>query len=213
MLVYLAMMFTTFEILSILFNHFFKTVTVLGIQFPLNISVVFFCLGFFILDLATELYDNKVTNCFIYGKILSQMLFITLGLLGISGADLQNTQLEQIINTTPYTILYSIIASIIGYQITAQLMQKLKIYYQGHYLMLRYLLSTLPGEIVFSLIFSFLSFAHNQITPEYFRIFMSLVLVKLILSIIFSILITPITNVIKHYQRPTETLDDFMPFK
>lgn len=212
MLVYLAMIFTTLEVLSILFNQYFTSIVIFGITMPLNISVIFFCLAFFILDLVTELYDNKVADAFIYGKVMAQLLFTVLGIFLITAVGLQNTQLATLIYTTPFTILYGVIASIIGYKITTKIMQELKIYYHGEHLMLRYLLSTLPGEIVFSLIFSSLAFSKNHTMVEYFKILISLILVKLILSVLFSLMVVPITKIIKAFSTPMYKRE-FIPFK
>lgn len=196
-LVCLVVVFITLQILSLLFNQFFKTIYFLGMEIPFNVSVIFFCLGFFVLDLVTELYDNKVANTFIYGKILAQILFILCGLMGVYGADLQDTQLAAIIKASPLMVVHSIIATLIGYRLTTRIMQKLKIRYRGKHLTARYLVSTFPGEVVFSLVFSALSFASGRTHEEWFKIFISLTLVKLLLSIFFSPILTAITHLLQ----------------
>ena len=213
MLIYLAMIFAVFEILSLIFNQYFVDVQFFNIMFPLNISVIFFCMGFFVLDLVTEIYNKRVADKLIYGKIVCQVLFVLLGEVGVLGANLQNTQLSQIITTTPIMILYGIIASVVGYKITTHIMQELKIRYDGRFLMMRYLCSTLPGEIVFSLIFSSLSFSSGKTFSQFFMIFLTLTLVKIILSLVFSILVVPITNIIKFFSSHSnhEALE-FIPF-
>ena len=89
MLVYLAMAFAVFEILSTVFNHYFYDVSLYGIVFPLNISVVFFCFSFFILDITTEIYNNREADKLIYGKIMCQFIFVFFGKIGIVGAGLK----------------------------------------------------------------------------------------------------------------------------
>lgn len=211
MIIYLAMFFAVFEILSLVFNQYFISVPLANILFPVNISVIFFCMGFFILDLVTEIYNKKIADKLIYGKIACQILFVLLGRVGIAGAGLQNSQLESIISTTPVMILYGVIASIVGYNITTYIMQRLKIIYNGEYLMMRYLCSTLPGEIAFSFIFSFLSFSAEKSLKEFWMIFLTLTLIKIILSFIFSIFIVPITNGIKLFCSDNE-IREFVPF-
>lgn len=212
MLIYLSILFITFEILSTIFNHYFYDITIFGIIFPVNISVIFFCIGFFLLDIVTEIYTNKEADQLIYGKILCQIIFVTFGKLGIVGAGLQNSQLDHIISTTPSMILNGIIASLIGYKITTSLMQKLKILYNGRFLPFRYICSSLPGEIIFSLIFSSLSFSHNKTIYQFIMIFISLTIFKIILSFLFSLIIIPITRAIKYLSNhPQETIE-FMPF-
>jgi uncharacterized integral membrane protein (TIGR00697 family) len=213
MIIYLAMFFAVLEILSLIFNQYFVDVQLFNFVFPLNISVIFFCMGFFVLDLVTEIYNKKIADKLIYGKIFCQIIFVVLGEVGVFGARLQNTQLSQIITTTPIIIFYGIIASVVGYKITTHIMQKLKVRYDGRFLMMRYLCSTLPGEIVFSLIFSSLSFSAGKSFSEFVMIFLTLILVKIILSLLFSILVVPITNIIKYFTSHShnEALE-FIPF-
>lgn len=213
MIIYFAMIFIVFEILSMIFNQYFIDFQILGINFPFNISVIFFCIGFFILDLVTELYNKKVADKLIYGKIGCQILFVLFGLIGLNGSGLINSQLATILKTTPFMILNAVIASFIGYKITISIMQYLKIRYEGKFLMLRYLWSTLPGEIAFTLIFSALSFSQRRTPPEFFLVVVSLTVVKFFLSLIFSVIIVPITNILKFIQaKSSNQLVEFIPF-
>lgn len=198
MLIYLAMTFTIFEVLSLVFNQYFYDVVLFGVVFPLNVSVVFFCFGFFVLDITTEIYNNKIADQLIYGKILCQLIFVLFGKIGIMGAGLYNSQLAQIIDTTPTMIINGIIASIIGYKITTHIMQKLKIKYDGRFLMFRYIVSTLPGEIIFSLVFTILSFSKGKNVFSVTMIFLTLSLVKLILSLMFSLIVVPVARWLKY---------------
>lgn len=213
MIVYLAMIFVVFEILSMIFNQYFIDIDIVGITFPLNISVVFFCLDFFILDLVTEIYNKRVANKIIYGKIICQILFIIFGEIGVLGSHLEGSQLYKIISTTPYMILNSIIASIIGYKITINLMEWLKIKYNGDFLIYRYLSSTLPGEIIFSLIFSILSFAKGKSLIQFVMIFLSLTTVKITLSLLFSLLIAPLTKILRQFHSYSKIeIREYLPF-
>lgn len=212
MLIYLSMLFVVFEMLSMIFNDYFLGISLFGMSVPLNISVVFFCLGFFILDMITELYNGSIANKLIVGKILCQLAFILFGEIGIIGAGLQGTQLSQIIATTPIMVINSVIASIIGYKITVTIMQKMKLFYQGKYLMMRYLCSTLPGEIMFSLVFSSLSFSHGRSFREFCLVFFSLVAVKVVLSLLFSIIIVPVTKLLRRVSGIHDDYLHFMPF-
>lgn len=212
MLVYLAMIFAAFEILSTVFNQYFYDVTVLGVVFPLNISVVFFCLGFFILDITTEIYNDKEADKLIYGKIACQIIFVIFGELGIIGAGLQNSQLDNIISTTPSMMLNGVIASIIGYKLTTGIMQRMKIAYHGRLLPIRYICSSLPGEIVFSLVFASLSFFHGRTLHEFLMVFFTLTVVKIALSFIFSLIVVPVTAFIRYFGRLREDTLEYIPF-
>jgi len=212
MIVYLAMAFAIFEILSTIFNQYFYDITFFGVVFPLNISVVFFCLGFFVLDITTEIYNNKMADKLIYGKIICQIIFVLFGQMGIIGAGLQNTQLDKIISTTPIMIFNGMIASLIGYKITTAIMQRMKVIYKGRYLPFRYLCSSLPGEIIFTLVFAVLTFFHGRTLTNFMMIFLTLTLVKLAFSFVFSLIVIPVTAIIKYFSDVQQDRIEFIPF-
>lgn len=212
MLTYLAIIFATFEILSAIFNHYFYDVTIYGITFPLNISVIFFCLGFFVLDITTEIYNNYEADKLIYGKIVSQIIFVIFGKIGIIGTGLQHSQLDSILSTTPIMIFNGMAASLIGYKITTSIMQKMKIAYRGRFLPFRYICSSLPGEIIFSLVFAGLSFSYNRTLGEFMMVFITLTLVKIILSLLFSLIVIPITRMIEHFSESPKKIIEYIPF-
>lgn len=185
MIVYLGMCFAVFEILSTIFNQYFYDVSLFGYVFPLNVSVVFFCIGFFILDVTTEIYNKKMADKLIYGKMMCQLIFVIFGLIGINGAGLKNSQLDSVISTTPEMIFNGMMASLIGYKITTSIMQKMKLIYRGRMLPFRYICSSLPGEIIFSLVFAGLSFFHGRTLADFLMVFMALTFVKIVLSVLF----------------------------
>lgn len=212
MLIYLAMVFAIFEILSTIFNQYFYDVVLFGIVFPLNVSVVFFCLGFFVLDITTEVYNNREADKLIYGKILCQIIFVFFGEFGVIGAGLQGSQLDKIISTTPIMMFNGMVASLIGYKITTAIMQRLKIIYRGRFLPFRYICSSLPGEIIFTLVFASLSFFHGRTLREFMMVFFTLTLVKIILSFFFSLVVIPITGIIRYFSDLRQDRIEFIPF-
>jgi uncharacterized PurR-regulated membrane protein YhhQ (DUF165 family) len=193
------MTFAVCAALSIELNNFFNDVTLAGFEFPLNISVVFFCFTFFIIDLVTELYDNRIADYFVYSKLFAISLYVLFGNLGVMAAGITTGDIAKSFQIAPTILGYSIIASLVGYQLTGRLMQYLKIKFKGRFLFSRYLLSTLPGEIVFSLVFSFLSFSHDKSVIQTLHIFLALIVIKFFLSFIFSLVVVPITKLLRHY--------------
>lgn len=212
MFIYFAMTFTVFAVLSMIFNPFFYDITIFGTTLPFNVSVIFFCMCFFILDLTTELYNKKAADYLIYGKILCQIIFVVFGSLGIIGANLQNTQLDKIVSDSPHMVFSSIFASLVGYKLTTNIMDYLKIRYNGNYLTIRYLLSTLPGELVFSLVFALLSFSRGRTLGETIMVFIALGLVKIVISVCIAFVITPLTKLLKRYKTYNERVVEFVPF-
>jgi uncharacterized integral membrane protein (TIGR00697 family) len=197
MTVILPMIFIMVEILSILFGHTFTTINLFGIEFHFIVGVIYFCLGFYILDIVTELYNDKLAEKIIYGKILCQILFVILIQLGMHlNHDESQAIILQSMDFMPRMILAGIIASLIGYKLTAIIMQHLKIRYEGRFITFRYLASTLPGEFAFSFIYSFIFLYNEYPFEEYIKIFYSLAVAKLIFSFAFATIFKPATKLI-----------------
>lgn len=201
LLIFLSMLFAVCESLSIELNNFFHSYIIFGYHFSFNVSVIFFCVGFFIIDLVTELYNDKFADYFIYSKIISQFLFICLGVFGVRLANIEHGQIAETFFLAPHILFNSMIASFIGYKMTGKIMQTLKIKFNGRFLFTRYLSSTLPGEITFSLIFTVLSFSHGRNFLDIMNILVGLIIVKFLFSTVFSVLVVPVTNIMRHYLR------------
>lgn len=114
-------------------------------------------------------------------------------------AGIEHGQIAETFFLAPRILFDSMIASFIGYKITGKIMQYLKIKFNGRFLFTRYLSSTFPGEIAFSLIFTMLSFSHGRSFFEVMNIFVGLIFVKFLLSAAFSILVIPVTNIMRYY--------------
>lgn len=198
-LVVLAMLFAAFSVLSLQLNYYFIETNLLGLNLPLNVSVIFFCLGFFVIDIITELFNNSVANIFIYGKILAYITFVVLGYFALSVSNVTSGELIDTFRTGPYTLFSSAVASLAGYSITSKLMFYFRIKFKGRFLFSRYLMSTLPGETVFSLIFGLMTFTQGRDFSEFVKVFLTLLLVKYTLSILFSLIISPITSFLKYF--------------
>src|SRR3990167_6510434 len=128
-----------------IFNDFFITVNFYGFYLPFNLSVIFFCVCFYILDIVTELYDAKIASKIIYAKILFQFVFVFFGYLAMDFILLKE-KLATVFDAAPKMFIDSMIATFIAYKITILLMAKTKrLYNKGQYMALRYFTSALPG--------------------------------------------------------------------
>tara|TARA_R110000868_G_scaffold363569_1_gene625888 strand:+ start:414 stop:1061 length:648 start_codon:yes stop_codon:yes gene_type:complete len=204
MIVILPMLFIMVEILSILFGHTFTTINLFGIEFHFIIGVIYFCLGFYILDIITEIYNDKLSDKIIYGKILCQTLFVLLVQFGIHlNHDANQAAILQSMDFMPRMILAGMIASLVGYKLTSIIMQYLKIRYEGRFITVRYLASTLPGEFVFSFIYSFIFLYNEYSFEEYIKIFYSLAAAKIIFSLAFATIFKPATKIITFMVKST----------
>jgi len=197
MTIILPMLFIVVEILSILFGHTFTTINFFGIEFHFIVGVIYFCLGFYILDIVTELYNDKLADKIIYSKILCQIIFVLLVQLGMNlNHDTSQAAILQSMDFMPRMIAAGIVASLVGYKLTTTLMQHLKIRYEGRFVTFRYLISTLPGEFVFSFVYSFIFLYDEYSFSEYIKIFYSLAAAKLIFSFLFATIFKPVTRLI-----------------
>ena len=196
MIIILSMLFMTVEMLSMLFGHSFTQFQLFGLEINFITGVIYFCLGFWILDLITELYDDKMANLIIYGKIFCQLAFMAL--LHVGGS-ISNNIIAQSLNFIPKMVIAGIIASLIGYKLTSFIMQKLKIKYEGKHVTFRYIVSTLPGEIIFSFIYSAIFLWHEYHGAQYIKIFYSIILAKIFFSLLFSLLFSPIKKAISFF--------------
>ena len=188
---YLIIAFVVVELLSMLFNFYFVTVKFDSLEFRFNFSVTFFCLGFFIVDIVADYFSPTEAKRFIFYKLFSQALFLSLGNIAISVYSLENTQLAEVLNKSPWVILTGLLATYAGFYVMSSIMSYMKVgVYQGTSVFKRYLYSTIPGELLFSFVFTFLCFYQYNSFDELVHIFSISAMAKIILSIIFATIIS-----------------------
>lgn len=184
---YLIISFVVLELLSMIFNFYFVPVTIAQSTYNFNFSIVFFCLGFFVVDIVADYYSPTQANKFVYYKLFSQTMFIVLGNVAIRVYGLQDTQLAEVLSKSPWVIAAGLMATCAGFYVMGSIMSRIKFgIYQGTSIFKRYLYSTLPGELVFSLVFTFLCFYQYNSMQELIDIFMASAIAKLILSVLFA---------------------------
>lgn len=188
---FLIISFVTVEILSMLFNSFFVKITIGEYYFTLNYSVVFFCVGFFIVDTMNYLFSSFEAEKFFYYKMYCQLLFVILGNSAVKVCHLEGTQIATIMYESPIMILYSVLATFVGFRTMNWIMSRMKKgVYQGKSIFFQYLCSTLPGEIAFSFVFSILCFSRGRSIEDVLHIFSASCLVKICISVVFSIIVS-----------------------
>ena len=192
-----AMVFSVCEALSLFLNNYFDIMYFFGVKFFFNVSLIFFCISFFLIDIITEIYDVKIATWFIYCKILSQTVFVLSGAAAMHFVSGDMKSVRTAFSYAPYNLVYAIIATYLSYSFTIRIMSHLKYKYRGRFLFLRYMASTMPGEVVFSFVFALLAFHKNHGLFGVMTIFVDLVIVKLVLSIIFSMVSVPLTRIVQ----------------
>lgn len=202
---YLIIFFVVIELLSMIFNFYFVEITIFNFSYNLNFSIVFFCLGFFIVDIIADLFSPREANRFIFYKLFSQVVFLLFGNLAILVYAIGESEIAQVFNKSAWMLMSGLIATYIGFYFMSSIMSHMKVgVYQGTSVFKRYLYSTIPGELLFSLIFSILCFYKNNSFEELMHIFVTSATVKILLSIIFAALMSVVVRlkVIDDLYRP-----------
>ncbi len=192
---YLIIAFVVIELLSMIFNFYFVKMTLGVMEYNFNFSVVFFCTGFFIVDVVADQFSPAEANKFIFYKLVSQMLFLVLGNVAIHVYGLEETQIATMLSKSPWMMVAGLFATYIGFYVMSHIMSYMKIgVYQGTSVFNRYLCSSLPGELVFSLVFTLLCFYQYNSIEEIGHLFLTSAMAKIILSILFAFLISLISK-------------------
>lgn len=184
---YLIISFVVVELLSMLFNYYFVKINIGSFEYHLNFSVVFFCLGFFIVDVIADQFSPSEAKKFIFYKLYCQVLFLVLGQLSIGVYGLGDTQIAHAFNKSPWMIVSGLFATYAGFHVMSSIMSHMKIgIYQGGSVFKRYLYSTIPGELLFSFVFTTLCFYVHTSFDELMHVFVTSAIAKVILSVIFA---------------------------
>lgn len=193
---YLIIIFVVVELLSMVFNFYFIKMDVTGVEYNFNFSIVFFCLGFFVVDIVADKFSPAEANKFIFYKLFSQSLFLILGNIAIAVYGLEETQLAMVLHKSPLVIAAGLVSTYVGFHVMSSLMSYMKMgVYQGTSVFRRYFFSTIPGELVFSLVFTFLCFYKFSSFEESVHMFIASALAKIVLSAVFATIMSFIVRV------------------
>ena len=124
---YLVVVFVVIELLSMIFNFYFVKITLGAMEYNFNFSVVFFCLGFFIVDVVADQFSPAEANKFIFYKLASQMLFLVLGNIAIHVYGLEETQIATMLSKSPWMMMAGLFATCIGFYVMNYIMSYMKI--------------------------------------------------------------------------------------
>ncbi len=193
---YLIIFFVVVELLSMVFNFYFVKMDVAGVEYNFNFSIVFFCLGFFVVDIVADKFSPAEANKFIFYKLFSQSLFLILGNIAIAVYGLEETQLATALHKSPWVIVAGLVSTYMGFYVMSTIMSYMKMgVYQGASVFRRYFYSTIPGELLFSLVFTFLCFYKFSSFEESLHMFMASAVAKIVLSALFASIMSIVVRV------------------
>ncbi|MBR0223602.1 MAG: queuosine precursor transporter [Bacteroidales bacterium] len=183
-------------------------------KFSLQLSgaVIIFPISYIINDLLTEVYGYRRAMQVIWmGFVLSAFVAVAAQLVSWLPAPIypENQAVASSFNSLfgliPRTTVASLLAFIIGSQMNAWVMSRMKVLQQGKGFGWRAILSTLGGELCDSLVFYPLAFLGVMPLGAIFSIILTQVTVKTL----YEVLILPVTGIIARHLKKAEGLDTY----
>ncbi|MBO4535764.1 MAG: queuosine precursor transporter [Bacteroidales bacterium] len=183
-------------------------------KLPLQLSgaVVIFPISYIINDLLTEVYGYRRAMLVIWmGFILSAFVALAAQLVCWLPAPLYPESQEvaesfnRLFGLIPRTTVASLLAFILGSQMNAFVMSKMKVATKGRGFGWRAILSTVAGELSDSVIFYPLAFA--GVMPA--GAIVSIILTQVTVKTLYELLILPLTSYIARRLKKAEGIDTF----
>jgi uncharacterized integral membrane protein (TIGR00697 family) len=183
-------------------------------KWPLQLSgaVVIFPISYIINDLLTEVYGyRKAMRVIWMGFILSAFVALAAQLVCWLPAPLYPESQEvadsfnHLFGLIPRTTIASLLAFILGSQMNAFVMSKMKVATKGRGFGWRAILSTVVGELSDSVIFYPLAFA--GVMPA--KAILSIILTQVTVKTLYEIVILPVTTAIARRLKKAEGIDTY----
>ncbi len=185
----------------------------------LDAGTIVFPLAYIFGDMLTEVYGYKTSRKVIWTGFAS--LILMLGCYEVARilppADFWHGQagFEQIFGAIPRIVLGSIIAYFCGEFVNSYIVAKMKIRQQGKHMGLRFIASTIFGQLIDTFVFMIIAFAGTMAFDELLSIFFSCWLIKTGWEIIALPFTLWLVRKIKHLES-VDVYDygtDFNPFR
>ncbi len=183
-------------------------------NWPLQLSgaVVIFPISYIINDLLTEVYGYRRAMMVIWmGFVLSAFVAVAAQLVSWLPEPIYPeskevaSSFDRLFGLVPRTTVASLLAFILGSQMNAFVMSKMKVATKGRGFGWRAILSTLAGELSDSIIFYPLAFA--GVMPA--RAILSIILTQVTVKTLYEVLILPLTSVLARRLKKAEGIDTY----
>ena len=183
-------------------------------NWPLQLSgaVVIFPISYIINDLLTEVYGYRRAMMVIWmGFVLSAFVAVAAQLVSwlpepiFPESKEVASSFDRLFGLVPRTTVASLLAFILGSQMNAFVMSKMKVATKGRGFGWRAILSTLAGELSDSIIFYPLAFA--GVMPA--RAILSIILTQVTVKTLYEVLILPLTSVLARRLKKAEGIDTY----
>ncbi len=203
----------TFCVCLVVSNLFVPRLWQVG-KLPLQLSgaVIIFPVSYIINDLLTEVYGYRKAMLVIWmGFVLSAFVAVAAQLVSWLPAPIypENqevaTSFNRLFGLIPRTTVASLLAFILGSQINAWVMSRMKVATKGKGFGWRAILSTIAGELSDSVIFYPLAFA--GVMPA--KAILSIILTQVTVKTLYEIVILPLTSLLARRLKRSEGIDTY----
>ena len=184
-----------------------KMVDVFGI--PLSIAIFYFPIIYVIADLMTEVYGYALARRALWYSIFSQILavvvFACVALVPPSVIMQNNEAFYHVLRQTPRIVGFGIVAIFVGDIVNNYIVAKMKLWNQGRYMAMRFVISTVAAELINTTIF--FTCALGNIMPT--NILLQSILLGTVAKTIVEIIMLPFTIMLTKWVKQAENLDVF----
>ena len=151
-------------------------------------GAMIFPLSFLISDIVTEVYGFKNARLAIWSAFLFNFIFILFGQCIIHLPSpkfaVDNAAFDRLLSLNMWIVIGSFCSYLVSEPLNSMIVSKLKIYYRGRNMGLRFLLSTIIASGLDSTIFTLISFGHIYSTNNLISLIINIWAIKVIVEII-----------------------------
>ncbi|CAM2875396.1 MULTISPECIES: queuosine precursor transporter [Vibrio] len=199
---YLWFLVMSYSIVIILSNWFAGRLISLSGDFSTGAGALIFPLAFLLSDIITEVYGYKWARVAVWCGFLFNTIFLVLGQIVIllpspDYAIQSNEMFDSVLQTSGRIVIASILAYLIAEPVNSYIMAKTKVWFNGKYMGVRFILSTTVASFIDSNIMGTVAFYGKMPLYELFIFNVTLCFVKVFIELIITPLSTSFTRRLK----------------
>jgi len=169
-------------------------------------GAIIFPLNFLISDIITEAYGYKKARLAIWTAFLFNLLFLAYGqiiayLPSPSFAAHNNAIFDKILTVNFFVMLGSFLSYLISEPLNAYIVSKLKIKFNGEFMGVRFITSTVIASFFDSIIFTTVAFGHVYNAYHVIQIIFSIWITKVVVEILIVPISVRLTKILKVKER------------
>ncbi len=143
-------------------SNWYDARLVLMLGMPISPGALIFPLSFMVSDIITEVYGYKNARLAIWSALFFNLLFVVFGQIIVHMPSpsfaTENAAFDRVLQLDLRVIIASFVAYMVSEPINAAMIARIKLYFSGRYMGIRFVLSTVVASLLDSLFFSFIAF-------------------------------------------------------